>query len=330
MISMTALVRNEVLKIWKKKRFLVLVLIMLAIVPLFTYAQYRVAQNLKEQFGTTDWRVTVEQRIKDYSNRLSSPRVTEEFRRWLQVEIQRLEYHLDAGIDPESPNGVTFTREFMKNAVHLMLPLMVMVIASDLVSSEHALGTIKLLVTRPARRWQVLTAKYAAMLLYTSLIVVTLGAICYAVSGLVFGYGGWKAPVLTGFTVEGSVVDLSAVRIVEQWRFLWMEFGLAWFSAAVVGCIALMVSVLIRSTAAGMGVMLAALIAGTILTNMASSWESAKYFFMVNLQTIAYLSGELPPVPGMTLPFSLGVLGVTAAASVVVSYAVFTRKDIFH
>ena len=68
------------------------------------------------------------------------------------------------------------------------------------------------------------------------------------------------------------------------------------------------VSVLIRSTAAGMGIMLAALVSGSILSAMVSSWESAKYLFMVNLNLTGYLNGMAPPIEGMTLLFSIGVL----------------------
>jgi ABC-2 type transport system permease protein len=89
-----------------------------------------------------------------------------------------------------------------------------------------------------------------------------------------------------------------------------------------------MVSVLVRSTAAGMGIMLATIIAGTILANMVSSWESAKYLFMVNLQTVTFLSGQLPPVPGLTLPFSLAVLAIWGLAALIISFRVFTKRDI--
>lgn len=328
MINMVALVRNEVMKIWKKKRFFVVLLILLVLIPIFTYAQLKVAKNLKEQFGTEDWRVTTEQKVKDYSNRIGSPRLPKEWRESLQVEIQRLQYHLDHNIDPDTPNGVTFTREFVANSMSLFLPLMVLVVASDLVSSEHAMGTIKLLVTRPVRRWQVLASKYLALMLYTSLIVLATGIMSYLISGLVFGYHGWTVPVLTGFEVQGAIVNMESVRLLDQWQFLLMEFGLAWFSSLIVGIIALLVSVLIRSTAAGMGVMVATLIAGSILTSMASSWETAKYFFMVNLQTVVYLTGGIPPIPGMTMPFSLMVLSAWAVLSIIASFFVFTRKDI--
>jgi ABC-2 type transport system permease protein len=76
--------------------------------------------------------------------------------------------------------------------------------------------------------------------------------------------------------------------------------------------------------------MLAVLISGTILSNMVSSWETAKYLFMVNLDLTRYLTGSTPPIKGMDLGFSLSVLAIWAIASLIVSFTVFTRKDIFN
>ncbi len=330
MASLYKLTRNEVLKIWKKKRFFVVIMLIAVMIPLFTYAQFRVAVSIQEQLGTDDWRIGVQEQINDYNRRMESPRVVEEWKKWYAVNIQQLEYYLEADIDPKSPSGVTFTREFVSNSVSLLLPLLIMVMGSDMVSSEHAGGTIKLLLTRPVRRWKVLTSKYIALMFYVSLTVFTLSLLSYLISGIVFGYEGWSQPILTGFKLMGSTVDFTYVNTVEQWQFIIMEMGLAWFSCMVVACLALMVSVLVRSTAAGMGIMLATLIAGTILTNMVSSWESAKYFFMVNLNTVTYLAGDIPPIEGMTLTFSLSVLAVWAIISVIVSYFVFTKQDILN
>lgn len=327
---MIDLIQNEVLKIWKKKRFIVIVLILLILIPFFVYAQLRSAQELREQLGTVDWRVEQEQKVKDYTNRLNSPRIPEEWRNWMQVEVQRISYHLEHNINPDEPSGVTFTARFLENSISLFLPLLILVIAADLVSSEHQQGTIKLLVTKPVPRSKVLISKFIALLLYVSLTVAVTILLAYLISGLVFGYSGWNMPVLTGFQVSGSVLDTSHAQMTPMWRFILMESGLVWFSCLVTGFMAMMVSVLIRSTAAGMGVILAALIAGTILTNMASSWESAKYLFVVNLQTTTYLTGGIPPVPGMTLPFSLSVLLIWMVIAVGISFLVFARKDILH
>ncbi|MBE1442546.1 ABC-type transport system involved in multi-copper enzyme maturation permease subunit [Paenibacillus sp. OAS669] len=69
---------------------------------------------------------------------------------------------------------------------------------------------------------------------------------------------------------------------------------MVWFEAVVVALMSLLLSVLIRSKAAGMGVMLAVFILETILSNMVSSSESAKYLFMVSLDLTKYLTGNLP------------------------------------
>ena len=329
-VGLYPLVQNETIKILKKKRFLVIVLILAALIPIFTYAQMKVAEETRKQFGSEDWRLVTQQQINDYTNRLASGRVPEEWKKYMRVQVQVLQYYLDRDVDPKSPNAVSFTVNFVSNSINLFIPLMVMVIAADLVSSEHSVGTIKLLLSRPVRRWKVLTSKYAALVLFVSLIVFTTAALCYLISGVVFGYGGWTHPVFTGFKLVGAEVDFTSVHPVPQWLYLLMELGLVWFAALVVGFMSLMISVLVRSTAAGMGIMLALLIAGTILTNMVSSWKSAKYLFMVNLNLTDYLAGRLPPVEGMDMNFSLIVLTVWAAAAVVVSYTVFTKKDILN
>lgn len=330
LISFTRLVQNETLKVWRKKRFFVICFILLALIPIFTYAQARQAESFRKVTGTTNWKITEETRINDYKNRINSPRLAEEWKRFFRIEVQRLQYYLEKNINPNEPSGVTFSRVFFENAIGLFLPLMVMVIAADLVSSEYAQGTIKLLLTRPVRRWKVLASKFVALTFYVSLTVCATLLLAYGISGALFGYGGWTAPVLTGFVVDGATVDTTGVRMIEQWQYMFMVLGLTWFSCMVVGIISMMVSVIVRSTAAGMGIMLAVLIAGTILANTAASWESAKYFFMVNLDTVTYLSGQTPPIAGMTLPFSLGVLLITAIVAKAIAYAVFVRRDVYH
>lgn len=330
MISLYPLVQNETLKMLKKKRFLVVILIMAVLIPIFTYAQMKVAESARKQFGTTDWHVTTQTHITDATNRLSSNRVPEEWKRYLRVEIKKLQYALDKNIDPQSPNAVTFTRDFVKNAIGLFLPLMVAIIAADMVSGEHSTGTIKLLLTRPVRRWKILLSKLITLIFFISLIIMVTAMLAYLISGLVFGYGGWNMPVLTGFQITGTELTTTNAHIIGQWLYIFMELGLGWFSCVVVGCLSLMVSVLVRSTAAGMGIMLATIIAGTILANMVSSWESAKYLFMVNLDTVIFLNGTLPPVPGIDLTFSLVILTIWALASLVIAFRVFTTKDILN
>ena len=264
---------------------------------MFTYAQMKSAERSREKFNS-DWRLELQQRITDNENSLSSDRVPDEWKRYRQIFIQQMQYYLQHDVNPNQPNGVTFTREFLNNAISLFIPLLIMAIASDIVSGERTTGTIKMLLTRPVKRWKVLLSKLIALIMFTSLIVVSTFVIAYLISGLAFGYKGFDIPVFTGFQIVGSDVDMSGVHAVPQWKYLLMQGGLVWFVGVCVGMLAFMVSVLVRSTAASIVIMMAALIAGNILTNMASAWSSAKYLFMVNLNLTNYLAGNLPPIEG--------------------------------
>ncbi|AZN42039.1 ABC transporter permease [Paenibacillus albus] len=328
MDSLLPLIQNETLKVWKKKRFFVVLLVLLVLIPIFTYAQMKIAETNKKNFN--DWRNQLVQQINEYQNMLSSDRIPEEWKRQRRIAVQQLQYYLDHDVNPNSPNGVTFTRSFMSNAVTLFYPLLVLAVASDLVSGERSTGTIKMLLTRPVRRWKILFSKLIALTFYVSLTVVASAILCYLISGAVFGYGGWQIPVFTGFVINGSSVESTYVHAVPQWLFVLMEGGLIWVSSMTVAILALMVSVLVRSTAASIVTMMAAIIAGTILSSMSSSWESAKYIFAVNLQLTDYLAGSPPPIQGMTLSFSLLILAIWAAAGLFVSFRVFTKQDIMN
>lgn len=330
MISLYPLVKNETIKIIRKKRLLVIILVLLILIPIFTYAQLQTIKEREKQFGTQEWRVTTQQQIYDMTNRLGSARVPEEWKRYYTVQIQQLQYYLDHDVDPRKPSGVTFVRYFMNETVTLFIPLLVLGIASDIVSGERSSGTIKMLLTRPVSRWKILASKLIALVLFVSLIIVLTVLFAYLISGLVFGYEGWDFPVFTGFQIQGTEVDMSNVHAVSQAMYMIMQSGLAWFSAVTVACLALMVSVLVRSTAASIVIMMASVISGLILVNMAQSWKSAKYLFVLNLDLPDYLSGQLPPVEGMSLSFSLMNLVVWALAALGISFFVFTKQDILN
>jgi ABC-2 type transport system permease protein len=322
------LIYNEMLKLIRKKRIWVIALILLVLIPIFTYAQYRTTQQTMERLGTSDWHALLTQQIIDAQNRLSSNQIPDEWKKWLKLNIEQQQYYLDHDINPTAPGAPTFIRKFVEQAVDLFLPLLVVVLAADIVSSEHSGGTIKLLLTRPVSRFKILLSKYIALLLGTSLLILMTAIIGYVISGMVFGYEGWTMPVLTGFSQKGSELVTTHVHLLPQWKYDLMAYGLAWFACSAIGTISFMVSVLVRSTASSMGIMLAAVISGGLLAGLAPSWEALKYLAFTNLSLTDYLSGQPALVEGMDLSFSLAVLSVWSLLSLLVAFIAFTRRDI--
>lgn len=321
------LVYNEMEKVYRKKRLVVVILILLVLIPMFVYGQYRQTETIREKLGTDDWRISLQQRIVDSQNRLNSSGLPDEYKKFIKIQVQQQQYYLDHDINPTSIGAPTFLREFIQKSTSIFLPLLVMIIAIDIVSGERSDGTIKLLLTRPVKRWKVLLSKYVTMLLSTSIIVLLVGILSYLISGLVLGYSGWNLPVVSGFAIHNGNLDTALVHLIPQWKYIIMAAGFAWYVSIIVGTISFMISVLIRNTPAGMGIMLAALIAGNILQGFAGSWEGAKYIFSVNLQLTDYLAGQIPAVEGLTLNFSIINLAVWGIVSLFISFFVFTRQD---
>jgi ABC-2 type transport system permease protein len=323
-MKFTPLVENEILKLLKRRRFRVALLILVALNGLIVFAQ----TQSRERRPRRDWRVEAQERVARMQNWERSGRLPQTQRTWVRYEIARVQYHLDRNMDPEAISGPLFARAFANASSYLLLPLLAILFAADIVSSEFAQGTIKLLLTRPVGRASVLSSKLAALAAAITLTVLLGGVVAYLFGGLAFGYRGWGAPILTGFRVSGETVDFAAVRALPLWEDALLAFGLAWFAALAVGAIAFLTSVVLRSTAAAMGTMLAALIAGTILPRVAPTWETQRYLFVTNLPLPDYYSGSPAPIAGMTLSFSVVVLTLWAIAATAVAYGVFLRRDV--
>ncbi|MDQ5856761.1 MAG: ABC transporter permease [Acidobacteriota bacterium] len=318
------LVENEVLKLLKRRRFRVALLILIALNGLIVFAQ----TQSRDRRPRRDWRIEAQERVARMQNWERSRRLPQTQLRWVRYEIARVQYHLDRNVDPDAISGPLFTRGFASASSYLLFPLLAILFAADIVSSEFAQGTIKLLLTRPVGRARVLSSKFAALALAITLTVTLGGVVAYLFGGLAFGYRGWGAPVLAGFRLAGDAFDPAGVRTLPLWQDTLLAFGLAWFATLAVGAIAFLTSVVLRSTAAAMGTMLAALIAGTILPRVAPTWEAQRYLFVTNLPLPDYYSGSPAPIAGMTVPFSVVVLAVWALSAAVVAYAVFLRRDV--
>lgn len=325
MLLLLRLVQNEMLKILRRRRFLVVMLILLSILSIVTYSQYR---QLKES-QNRNWRAEIQQRVASYQNTLRRGRVNESWSRSIKAEVNRLQFYLDHDIQPDRPTSPIFVRTFANVAGFLLLPLLVGVLGSDIVSAENSEGTDKLLLTRPVRRWKVLTAKLITLWIFATLTLAGGALIAYLISAPVLPRGGWGAPTFTGFQLVRGAVKLDAVRQLPLWKDTLIAYGLEWFALMSVASIALMLSVLFKSSAAAIGTMLASLIGGTILTRVSPDWTAGKYLFVSALPLADYYTGQPPPYDDMSMTFCILLLLGWAIGATIVAYTIFIRRDVF-
>ncbi|HXG59438.1 MAG TPA: ABC transporter permease, partial [Thermoanaerobaculia bacterium] len=253
------LIENETLKLLRRRRFAIVMAILAVIFVLVSYGQYRQIGNQQNR----NWRAETQERIARMQNRIRSGRINPQWEKSLRAEVQRLQFYLDHDIEPNKPTAPLFVRGFANVAGILLLPLLVAVLGGDIVSAEHAEGTDKLLLTRPVRRWKILTSKLLTLWAFSTLTLFCGAIMAYVIASPFLGSRGWTAPVFTGFPIGTESFRPDRIRQLPLWQDALMAYGLQWYSVLCVALIALMLSVLFRSSAASIGTMLASLIGGT-------------------------------------------------------------------
>ncbi|SPF53253.1 putative membrane protein [Candidatus Desulfosporosinus infrequens] len=334
-MKLFSLIENEVIKMIAKKRLMFVLAILIVLISVFAYGQnqtlIRTKAQLSQRLGitaTNDWRKLAGQQLIDMKNRLDSPYMDQKSQASTRVRMEQLQYNLDNNINPLEQSAAKFTTKFMEQSIFLFLPLLIIMLAADMVSGESSSGTIKLLLVRNVPRWKILLSKYLTLIILEVMVVIFAFVLSALISGFFFGFGGWLAPVATGFKVLAGKLDSSSVLNVPQWQYSLMVYSLAFFVSFVVGSISLMISILVKSTAASIGIIMSTLVAGNFISYFLSDWKITRYMFMVNLRLTDYLSGSFQPIEGMNMIFSITVLLGWAIAAVVISFVYFTKQDI--
>lgn len=96
------------------------------------------------------------------------------------------------------------------NSLFIHIPFLIVLVGGDLLASEATAGTYRMLLTRPVSRFQVVTAKFLAGLIYVTALLAWLAFLSLGVSCLIFGTGE-----LLSF--RGKLIIFAADDVL--WRF---------------------------------------------------------------------------------------------------------------
>lgn len=319
------LIQNETLKIIRRRRFMIVIVILTAIMSVVSYAQYETLKRSRN----ANWRADLQERIARMENRLRRGNVNDSWARSRRYEIRRLQFYLDHDINPEQPTAPLVVRSFASASGILLLPLLVALLGSDIVSAENSEGTDKLLLTRPVGRWKILTSKLVTLWMFATLTLISGAVISYVLTAPFIPPRGWDAPMFNGFQLASEQLKLDTVRELPLWKDTLIAYGLEWYTLLMIAAISLPFSVIFKSSAASIGTMLASLIGGTILTQLSPDWTTGKYLFVSAIPLANYYTGQATPYEGMTMTFCIVLLGVWALAALAAAYALFLRKDVF-
>ena len=140
--------------------------------------------------------------------------------------------------------------------LYIHFPFLIVLVGGDLFSSESTAGTYRILLTRPISRFQVVTAKFIAGLVYTASLLLWLFLLSLVLSYILFGGGALMVFVQKIYIFASDDVF---------WRFL-SSYGFAYLSLSMVCTLAFTFSSLVENAIGPIIATLAIIIVFTILS----------------------------------------------------------------
>ncbi len=211
------------------------------------------------------------------------------------------------------------------------VPLLITIISGDLISGEANMGTLRLLLTKPVSRTEVILAKFGAATIYTLILLVWMAILALFLSLVIFG--------------NGDMLNLKAEYIVQLkstdvfWRYL-AAFGFAAIAMVTVAAIGFFLSIFAENSIGPIVTTMSIIIAFTILSTLdipvfnvikpflfTTHMIGWKGFFDVKVTTdnVAII-GSVQNLDRILI--AAGVLILHIIGLLIASIAVFKRKDI--
>jgi ABC-2 type transport system permease protein len=199
------------------------------------------------------------------------------------------------------------------------VPLLVALVTGDLISGEAAMGSLRMLATKPISRTNILLSKFLAGNIYTFILLVWFGILAIGFGRLLFGTG------------DLMILKSEGLFILQQndvvWRFL-SGFAVAYIALATIAILSITLSCFtdnsIGPIVTTMGIVILFTIIGTLDVPVFDSIRP--YLFTTHMA--AWRSFFEDPVPMQKIISSVTVLLIHIISLLGIALYKFNRKDI--
>jgi ABC-2 type transport system permease protein len=199
------------------------------------------------------------------------------------------------------------------------VPLLIALVTGDLISGEAAMGTIRMLATKPISRTNIVLSKFIAGATYTFFVIAWMGFLALFVSTYLFGTG--DVIVLNS---DGLVILREADVL---WRFL-AGFSVAFLSLLTVSSLSICLSAFAENSIGPIVATMSVIILFTIIGTLdVTVFDSIKpYLFTTHMAS--WRSFFEDPVPWSAITESIIVLLVHNIVFVSIAIIRFNKTDI--
>ncbi len=199
------------------------------------------------------------------------------------------------------------------------VPLLVALVAGDAVAGEATAGTLRLLLTKPISRAQLIIGKYLATVVYSIALLVWLAIAGLLVSLILFGEGD--------LIIAKSYEVVVLLRDDVLWRYV-CAFGFAALAMMAVAALSVFLSVLSSNAIGPIVGTMGVVIVLTIISNLDLPVFSAIKPALLTTHMLGWKGFFSDPVPYAAIGKSAAVLGAYIVGLVGAAIFIFNRKDI--
>jgi ABC-2 type transport system permease protein len=246
------------------------------------------------------------------------------------MEFVMADLNRSFSIEGDLLNGY-FVCYVLLNLLLVHVPLLISLIAADMISGEANMGTLRLLLTKPVSRTEFILAKFFAASIYTLILLIWLAVLSLFVSMALFGTDDM-------FVMK----NYYAVQISENdvfWRYLG-AFGFAALAMVTVAALGFFLSLFAENSIGPIVATMSVIVVATILSTMSIPlFEAIKpYLFTTHMVTWKEFFDEKVDVNNEVIRGTLQnpqrilnsviVLSLHIVGFVAASIWIFKRKDV--
>ena len=330
MSNFFTLVSIENTKLWKRLSTKVMLIIMIVIIIAATgITKY---YNLSNKVSNTtkiseNWKQELQKNVVMQKNQLkvlqsSTDKMSKFMIGSTQKSIAENEYRINNNIKPETQSSIwARVTKFNTGARYSFIIALLLIIAcSALIAGEFSEGTMKMMISRPYKRWEILSAKLIATIFYGLVLLVTTFLLNFILIGLFDGFNGMGSKEML-WTSSKIIYIPTVLKTI-------IYFGLDFLTVIVYVILAFAISAISRSRSIATGFSLFFLLAGSgIMQMLAIYFNWGKYLpFATSDFTSIVNTGAC--IEGTTLAFTIGMSAIYSVIFCAVGYLVFEKRDI--
>ena len=215
-------------------------------------------------------------------------------------------------------NGYFVTYIILQSLL-VQIPLLVALVAGDMLAGEASMGTMRLVLTKPISRPKLIWIKFMASLVYTVMLIVWLAVVGLFVSLLIFGAGDMVN------MKSGTFIILLKDDMV--WRYM-AAFVFASLAMTSIAALAMMLSAFADNSIGPIIATMGIVVVLTILTNLELPLFNAIKPYLFTTHMIGWKGFLDDPVPYAAIYKSAGVLVAYTLGFLGITIAYFNKKDI--